>query len=624
MFNPVIDTEYYIKCSSCMNHTKTTSDKVQCENCERELKRGDLEYFVYMPIGAQLIKCIENHFEEIISYRERFVEENSVITDIQDAHQFRISQKKHSKTIVLSLTVNTDGAQIFNSASKSVWPIQICLNFLPPQIRYVAKNVMLVALHSGKPNMRDFFYPLLNELKQIYDDGGIKITKKAQNFTFLPLITNCTADLPAKAAVQDMIAHNGYFACGYCAHKGNKIKKDKNSKAVIRYTRTECLDRTHNDVLQIYKKLKSIPIKGYKGISCMIAAYDFDLVYGFNIDYMHCVLLGILKKLLELWLSSENHNEPYYIPKQKQIVLSTRILNIKPICEINRRPRSIFDRKDYKANEFRTLLLFYLRYCLVDMLPMRYIEHFQLLSSSIYMLLGTEITRDNILEAEMKLKKFADDFEVLYHKHNVTMNVHLSRHLANSVRHNGPLWAQSSFAFETNNGVLIMSSFATKHFLMDMAWKYCVKKTLEAEIVENNVHVRGKSTIRISSDDRNIMHEFGYDFDKDILTIYKFFSVQNTKYSSLKANDISSIDYFVQLHSDEIGMIHYYFVFDDDAHALIQIYEEMGNSDHLKEVKPSNIKIIANVKSIKRKLMYMKIKSVCEVVAAIPNNFEKT
>lgn len=627
--NPIFETEYFIRCSSCMRYMVTTSDRVQCDNCDKELKRGNSQYFVYMPLKPQLEKSINDHFTDIMLYRERFFKNKNVITDIQDANQFKISQKNHPNVIVLSLTVNTDGAKMYNSTFKSVWPIQIYQNFLPPQIRYIPENIMVVALHSGKPNMREYFQPLLNELKIIYDEGGINVTKNGQHLTFLPLITNCTADLPAKAAVQEMVSHNGHFACGYCMHKGEKIKKNKHSKTVIRYTRTnthtqQCLNRTHTDILNTYKNLKSMSLNGIKNISCMIAAHSFDLVNGFSIDYMHCVLLGVTKKLLDLWLNTENHNEPFHISKKKQIELSSRIVRIKPVSEITRKPRTIFERKDFKANEFRTLLLYYLRYCLVDILPKRYIEHFQLLSSSIYMLLQANITKEEIHLADTRLNKFADDFQDLYHEHNVTINLHLLRHIGSAVHQLGPLWAQSSFAFETNNGVLIKSNHATNHFLMDLAWKYRVKKTIECEKNRKDVHVGGKTTIRISSDEKSILSKFGFNFESDILTIYKYFSLHDTKFTSLKAKEISTIDYFIELNTEEIGVVQFYFVSYDIAYAYIQLYKEIGKSDHLKEVYPLNTKIVVNVKLFKRKLMYIKIGRVYEIAVGIPNNFEKT
>lgn len=47
-------------------------------------------------------------------------------------------------------------------------------------------------------------------------------------------------------------------------------------------------------------------------MSCMVAAREFDVINSFPIDYMHCVLLGVMPKLFSLWFDSKNHKEPYY------------------------------------------------------------------------------------------------------------------------------------------------------------------------------------------------------------------------------------------------------------------------------------------------------------------------
>lgn len=68
------------------------------------------------------------------------------------------------------------------------------------------------------------------------------------------------------------------------------------------------------------------------------------------------------------------------------------------------------------------------------------------------MLLQEKVSKEDICTADKRLNEFADKFEILYGKHNVTMNLHLSRHAAKRVDHLGPLWAQSAFVFETKNG----------------------------------------------------------------------------------------------------------------------------------------------------------------------------
>lgn len=52
------------------------------------------------------------------------------------------------------------------------------------------------------------------------------------------------------------------------------------------------------------------------------------------------------------------------------------------------------------------------------------------------------------------LENFANQFENLYGKEAVTMNVHLVLHYASAVKQSGPMWCHSMFGFEKNIGVL--------------------------------------------------------------------------------------------------------------------------------------------------------------------------
>jgi hypothetical protein len=47
--------------------------------------------------------------------------------------------------------------------------------------------------------------------------------------------------------------------------------------------------------------------------------------------------------------------------------------------------------------------------------------------------------------ADSLIKEFVTETEVLYGKINMVYNFHLLSHLANSVRHCGPLWSTSNF-----------------------------------------------------------------------------------------------------------------------------------------------------------------------------------
>ena len=84
----------------------------------------------------------------------------------------------------------------------------------------------------------------------------------------------------------------------------------------------------------------------------------FDIINGNGIDYMHCVLLGVVKTLLKLWFSSSHSKEPYNVSS----MLSEIDEGIKKIHlpdRVARAPRSISDYlKFFKASELRSFLFF--------------------------------------------------------------------------------------------------------------------------------------------------------------------------------------------------------------------------------------------------------------------------
>jgi hypothetical protein len=75
-------------------------------------------------------------------------------------------------------------------------------------------------------------------------------------------------------------------------------------------------------------------VKGVRGKSVLVPLLFFDLVFGFVIDYMHSVLLGVAKHVTGLWFDSTSNNELYYIGLRINDV-NKRLLNIKPPISIS-------------------------------------------------------------------------------------------------------------------------------------------------------------------------------------------------------------------------------------------------------------------------------------------------
>lgn len=469
-----------------------------------------------------------------------------------------------------------------------------------------------------------FFFPFLKELRYINEKGGMRLTHNETVYKFMPIIISCCCDLPAKCDVQGMIGHAGSFACGYCTHPGIQVKTPEDRKAMIRYVKgTENYEtRSHHDFIEIYEQLNSTAVKSIKGIktiSCLIAAKDFDMVNGFSVDAMHCVFSGVMKKLMNLWLDTKNHKQPFYISKKNQIILSARLTKIKPISEIIRKPRSLFSRADFKSNEFRSLLFYYLYFALDGLLEWRYIKHFRLLSSAIYALSEKDITFEAIENARNQLHEFANSYEEFYGKSNVTLNLHLLRHLATAVQNLGPLWSQSAFAFEANNGLVVKGNTCTKDIAQQLVWKYIMRYTIKNEDSKIcDLKCGGKKVIKLPTNTDIFVRE---KITENKITIFKNIVFRGVKYTSLLHRDISTVDYFLKI-MELIGTVKYYTIVNYNLYALIDVYKVLYKYDHFLEICRAEEEKLVKFQNIDKGI-HLKF-GHREFITFPPNNYEKT
>lgn len=124
----------------------------------------------------------------------------------------------------------------------------------------------------------------------------------------------------------------------------------------------------------------------------MVSLPEFNVIDGFGLNYMHCVLLGVVRGLLKMWTSPTLQKRQFCIDKYGQLRLNKRIMSMKPLREFTRMPRSLKELSNFKANEFRSLLLYYLPICLKGVLAKKYVDHFKLFSTAVFILLKESIT----------------------------------------------------------------------------------------------------------------------------------------------------------------------------------------------------------------------------------------
>ncbi|XP_034153144.1 uncharacterized protein LOC114840948 isoform X1 [Esox lucius] len=219
------------------------------------------------------------------------------------------------------------------------------------------------------------------------------------------------------------------------------------------------------------------PSAGVKGPSVLSLLPGFDIIEGCVPDYMHSVLLGVTRSITSLWCDSENHQSPWYLGRSIQQI-DKLLLKIKPPSNVSRTPRSIKERRYWKAHEWLMWLLYYSIPILKGILPERYLNHWLKLASGIALLLTTSISSRQLLEAQDLLHQFVSEMEPLYGIGNVSFNVHLCLHLSRSVQNWGPLWAHSAFQFEAYNMDLIEMVKSTQSVPIQICKVFWMKKAL--------------------------------------------------------------------------------------------------------------------------------------------------
>lgn len=631
---PIFDYELHYKCQKCAtytaHHSNMKSNQVQCENfkCGVTIETKSDNFFIYIPLPQQLRQSIKMHYNSIKFYRNR--EKTDRISDVHDGYICKNIDSANPNTTNLTFVMNTDGARIFKSTTMSLWPVLLYQNFLPPSIRFIPNNILVVALYSGehKPNMSDFLFPFIKELRQL-QESGIIIESVAKDEIFKPFISNCACDLPAKAQVQQIMQYNGRSSCGYCLHPGVLVinQKGKKEYRYIKRNQPEIL-RTHKQFIITVKKVIERGkgcINGIKGLSPLIGLKEFDSVHGFSIDYMHCIVIGVTAKLYYLWTKTKNTKQPFYLDKNKREILNKRIMSIKPPAWISRKPRSL--DQPLKANEKRSLLFFYLRSCLPGLLPMKYVDHFQLLSAGTYILSEENISLQECEEASNMLKQFANKFEGLYGPKNVTANIHLLQHIGDEVKYSGPLWAQSLFGFEAMNGVLVKMVNGPTKVLHQITKRYILKQTLAC--MDTQPMMEKSSTIKkhnkiltIPTNEEEILMS-SYSVSIGEISHWSAITIKNYKYTSLMYKQTQSIDYVVEFTNNLSGKVRYYIESKNVMYALIEIFDIEKNIDHLKKVRANGKLSLMPVSEIREKLIYMSIHGR-EYTSKVPNKYEKT
>ena len=235
-------------------------------------------------------------------------------------------------------------------------------------------------------------------------------------------------DTPARCLIKQPKLYSGYQGCDKCSQEG--LYDGRMTFPEIGHT-----PRTNESF-----RIREHP-QHHIGES-PLEDLNIDMCADFPVDYMHCCLLGCMKKMLLLWLKGRLKTR---LSNAQKDLVSKFLVSLRDYISTDfvRRPRTLEDVDYWKATEFRTFLLYTGCIVLKGVLKRKYYNNFLKMCVAIRLLLVP--TETNINNAGHLLNAFVEEFGQLYGPHTL---VHSLTHLVVDVRQHGSLEEFSAFPYE--------------------------------------------------------------------------------------------------------------------------------------------------------------------------------
>lgn len=240
--------------------------------------------------------------------------------------------------------------------------------------------VFPVGLYYGyqKPHdSNDFLHDFITEILEL-NTYGITINNEMKK---VQLEVMC-CDVPAKSFILHVKGHSGFFSCTRCIHEGEYI----NNRVCFPYKSNGHVKRNHDDYILMNNEEHHVSTI----ISYIVLVPGIDVTKLFSLDYMHLVCLGVMKKLINLWLNTGPSNVRLSNLKIKQISSSLNEIKNSITNDFSRKPRNIEEYPRYKATELRQFLLYTGPLVLKNILSDECNLHFLTLNISMRILLSSD------------------------------------------------------------------------------------------------------------------------------------------------------------------------------------------------------------------------------------------
>ncbi|KAG1713953.1 hypothetical protein GQR58_002021 [Nymphon striatum] len=329
----------------------------------------------------------------------------------------------------LKLQINIDGLPLFKSSNVQLWPI------LGLIMSVKMKEPVVIGVYSGnkKPSSSiEYLDEFVKDVKTL--EAGFTFEGKQLSLQLSSVI----CDTPARSFVKNIKSHNGYYGCDKCSQSGLYINHR------MTYPDNDSLLWTDESFLSDLAEDHRAPnwTNPFPGITV-------GFISQFPVDYMHLVCLGVVRRLLNIWLKGKLKTR---LTNRLVDQLSTALVQLRSHIpsEFARKPRSVREVDRWKATEFRQFLLYTGPVVLSSIVDEPVYQNFMLLSAGISILICPSLSVIYADYAMSLLKDFVMHYGQIYGKDLIVYNVHGIIHLAEDVKRHGHLDKYSSFPYENH------------------------------------------------------------------------------------------------------------------------------------------------------------------------------
>lgn len=432
-----------------------------------------------------------NFAQKCEQWRERDCEDG-VYSDVYDGKVWKDFMTFNGKDFLnsprsLAFALNVDWFQPYVRRSDvSVGVIYLVLLNLPREERFKWENVILVGvipdMETMPKSINPFLEPLVDELQVLWK--GIRLHS---SFSSIPLLYRgaillAASDIPAARKLCGFKGHSAERACSKCFKRfPGSVRTGRDFSGFERENwprRCNVLHRRYADkVKNAGSKTKQEKLATQYGcyFSILLELEYFDAVRFTVIDPMHNLFLGTAKRMFQLWIEKD------LLTKDKLKVIEERINKLDVGTGVGRLPHKIASNHGrYKASQWKNWTVIYSIYALQDLLPDKHMNCWHTFVMACRLLAVPALSQSDLKKTDMLLLKFCNQFEKLYGKKSVRINMHLHCHLKECVEDYGPVYSFWCFAFERYNGVL--GSIATNNRSIEIQ---LMRKFLSEQFVSN-------------------------------------------------------------------------------------------------------------------------------------------